>query len=91
MTWRAQATSAAPWLAETFQRAGYATRAYTGGGYVNPEFGFSRGFDVYARIVVRRRESKRFEVAFERDLGLPQALFEDVADLPEELDDRLCR
>ena len=36
-----------PWLAEELRRAGYLTAAYTGGGYVNPEFGFARGFDRY--------------------------------------------
>jgi len=37
-----------PWIAEEFQRAGYRTLAFTGSGYVNPEFGFARGFDRYA-------------------------------------------
>lgn len=37
-----------PWLVEEFRRAGYLTAAYTGGGYVDPQFGFARGFDVYA-------------------------------------------
>jgi arylsulfatase A-like enzyme len=37
-----------PWLVEEFRRAGYRTAAYTGGGYVDPQFGFARGFDVYA-------------------------------------------
>ena len=37
-----------PWICEEFQRAGYRTLAFTGSGYVNPEFGFARGFDRYA-------------------------------------------
>lgn len=37
-----------PWTPEEFQRAGYRTLAFTGSGYVNPEFGFARGFDRYA-------------------------------------------
>ncbi len=36
-----------PWLAETFRAAGYRTAAFTGGGYVHPEFGFARGFERY--------------------------------------------
>lgn len=36
-----------PLLAESFRAAGYETIAYTGGGYVNPEFGFARGFERY--------------------------------------------
>ncbi len=34
-------------LAEPLRRAGYATLAVTGGGFVNPSFGFSQGFDQY--------------------------------------------
>lgn len=34
-----------PILAEEFQRAGYRTLAVTGGGFVDPERGFGRGFD----------------------------------------------
>ena len=36
-----------PNLAEEFQRAGYRTLAVTGGGFVDPERGFARGFDRY--------------------------------------------
>ncbi len=38
----------APTLAETFQQRGYATAAFTGGGFVSAHFGFDRGFDVYS-------------------------------------------
>lgn len=34
-----------PWLPSRLAREGYVTRAYTGGGFVAPSFGFSRGFD----------------------------------------------
>ena len=36
-----------PTLAERFRDEGYACAAFTGGGLVNPVFGFSRGFDAY--------------------------------------------
>ncbi len=36
-----------PYMAELFKAAGYATGAFTGGGFVMPTFGFARGFDVY--------------------------------------------
>lgn len=36
-----------PTLAETLSKAGYRTIAVTNGGYVDPSFGFDRGFDVY--------------------------------------------
>jgi len=42
-------------LAEEFRRAGYATAAFTGGGFVAAHFGFSRGFDVYSS------DGRRFE------------------------------
>ena len=34
-------------LAETLRRAGYATAAITGGGYLRPQFGFAQGFDSF--------------------------------------------
>ena len=39
-----------PFLAEVLHARGYATAAFTGGGYVLPEFGFGRGFDRYGAI-----------------------------------------
>lgn len=45
---RSRVPAAVPWLPEQFARAGYSTAAFTGGGYVLPEFGFARGFDDYA-------------------------------------------
>ena len=35
-------------LAERLRAEGYATAAFTAGGYVDPVFGFSRGFDQYS-------------------------------------------
>lgn len=40
--------TATPWLPQLMARRGYQTLAFTGGGYVNPEFGFARGFERYA-------------------------------------------
>jgi arylsulfatase A-like enzyme len=37
-------------LAERFRAAGYRTLAFTGGGYVDPSFGFARGFDRYVTL-----------------------------------------
>jgi choline-sulfatase len=37
-----------PLLAEIFQREGYVTAAFTGGGFIEDSFGFSRGFRVYS-------------------------------------------
>lgn len=39
-----------PWLPEALAGAGYTTAAWTGGGYVNPVFGFGRGFDRYGIV-----------------------------------------
>lgn len=40
----------APLLAREFRAAGYETIAFTGGGYVHPEFGFDPGFERFATI-----------------------------------------
>ena len=42
-------------LADSFHAAGYATGAFTGGGFVAAHFGFARGFDVYTS------DGRRFE------------------------------
>jgi arylsulfatase A-like enzyme len=44
-----------PMLAEQFKTAGYATAAFTGGGFVSDHWGFDRGFDVYSS------DGRRFE------------------------------
>lgn len=47
-------------LAELFARAGYATGAFVGGGYLLPSFGFAPGFDTYSLIDPSwNRESRR--------------------------------
>jgi arylsulfatase A-like enzyme len=39
--------NATPMLAELLRDAGWSTAAFTGGGYLSPDFGFVRGFDRY--------------------------------------------
>ena len=40
--------SCSPFLARLLADAGYATAAFTGGGYVSPSYGFAEGFDRYS-------------------------------------------
>jgi len=40
-------SGATPMLAELLQRHGYVTAAYSGGGFLDPAFGFAAGFDRY--------------------------------------------
>jgi len=44
-----------PLVAEIVEAHGYVTAAFTGGGFVDPAFGFARGFDMY------RTDSERLE------------------------------
>ena len=44
----AEPNSSLEMMAELFWQAGYATGASTGGAYLHPKYGFSRGFDVYS-------------------------------------------
>ncbi|HED63930.1 MAG TPA: hypothetical protein ENJ09_00080 [Planctomycetes bacterium] len=51
-----------PLLAETLSAAGYRTQAFTGGGFVNADFGFDRGFDGFANIdPLRQRDAQFFQ------------------------------
>ncbi len=43
-----------PTLAELLRKAGYRTQAFHEGGYVDPEFGFDRGFDRYTAYPQRK-------------------------------------
>jgi arylsulfatase A-like enzyme len=48
-------------LAEILGRAGYATRAFTAGGFVNAAFGLDRGFEGFSQVdPVREKESHAF-------------------------------
>lgn len=63
-------------LAQTMGRAGYRTLAVTGGGFVDPAFGFARGFDRYA--VVEQPAGRAVERALamlEEHRGEPVFLF----------------
>lgn len=65
-----------PTLAEILSRRGYRTIAVTNGGYVDPSFGFGRGFDVYTT----GRESTQARVGealrlLDRYQGEPTFLF----------------
>jgi len=51
----------APMLAEILREAGYSTRAITGGGFVHPRFGFSRGFDSYRYWPATRARSEELQ------------------------------
>ncbi len=50
-----------PILAQVLARAGYRTQAFTGGGYLNADFGFDKGFDGFSNIdPLRDRDSRVF-------------------------------
>jgi len=60
-------------LAEVLAGAGYATRAFTSGGFVSAEFGLDRGFDGFSQIdPLRERESHYFRTLTKRR-GAPTA------------------
>lgn len=43
-------------LAEELHQIGYATAAVTGGGYLNPRYGFAQGFDTYRYALLQHAE-----------------------------------
>ncbi|NOT30303.1 MAG: sulfatase [Planctomycetes bacterium] len=47
-------------LAETLGQAGFATRAFTAGGFVNPVFGLDYGFEGFAQIDPIREEGSHY-------------------------------
>jgi arylsulfatase A-like enzyme len=54
-------------LAEILGRAGYATRAFTAGGFVNAAFGLDRGFEGFSQIdPVREKESHAYRVLLQK-------------------------
>lgn len=57
-------------VAECFRRAGYATAAFTAGGFVAPEFGLTQGFDRYQSHVLRspRKLRRIFHSELERSI-----------------------
>lgn len=61
------APSSLEMVAETLRRAGYATAAVTGGGYLRPQFGLAQGFDRFSYWP--HKESER-ELATGTDMAL---------------------
>jgi hypothetical protein len=63
-------------LAENVGRAGYRTLAVTGGGFVDPAFGFARGFDRYAVLEKPARQAvEKALQMLEEHRGEPVFLF----------------
>jgi len=61
-------TAALEMLAETLRRAGFATAAFTGGGYVHPRYGLAQGFERYASWPDRSDDAAELEVGVDRSL-----------------------
>lgn len=59
-------------LAQIMRRAGYATRAVTGGGFVHQQYGFASGFDAYSSF----SERMGFENELEAGIAKAKALLE---------------
>ena len=49
-----------PLLARTLSDAGYRTQAFTGGGFLNPDFGFDKGFDGFVNVDPLRQRGSKF-------------------------------
>ena len=56
-------------LAETLGQAGFATQAFTAGGFVNPAFGLDRGFEGFAQIDPLREEGSHYRRSLARRHG----------------------
>lgn len=63
-----------PLLSEVFWQAGYRTTAVTGGGQIEPRFGFDDGFESY-RIDRWHEDPQRVVRAFERNRGRRHFVF----------------
>lgn len=61
-------TAALEMLAETLRRAGFATAAFTGGGYVHPRYGLAQGFERYASWPDRSDDAAELAVGVDRSL-----------------------
>ena len=60
-------------LAERLAAEGYATRAFTAGGFVNPEFGLDRGFEAFSTVDPIRAEGSHFARTLAARLGPEEA------------------
>jgi len=59
-----------PLFARILSERGYRTQAFTGGGFVNADFGFDRGFDGFANIdPLRQRDARFFEQILRNEAG----------------------
>lgn len=56
-------------LAEVLGRAGFATQAFTAGGFVNADFGLDRGFEGFAQIDPIRERGSHYQRSIARRLG----------------------
>jgi arylsulfatase A-like enzyme len=63
-------------LAEVLARAGYATQAFTAGGFVNAEFGLDRGFDGFAQIDPVREVGSHYHRTLQKRHTQPQRLLD---------------
>lgn len=57
-------------LAEQMRRAGYTTRAITGGGYLHPRYGFDQGFDSFRYWPPDRHQRDEIENGTERAISV---------------------
>lgn len=60
-------------LAELLARSGYATRAFTAGGFVHPVFGLDQGFEAFTQIDPVREVGSHFYRTLARRIGEPEA------------------
>ncbi|MFT5687754.1 MAG: choline-sulfatase, partial [Planctomycetota bacterium] len=76
---RAISQSLTPMLAEILAREGFVTRAFTAGGYLNPIFGFDRGFDGYSNLdPLRHIDSEHIAAMIEAEPALfSRAMYEE--------------
>ncbi len=50
-------------LADHLRQLGYATAAFTGGGYLSSQFGFAKGFDQYQELLLHGEDAIRWDEA----------------------------
>ena len=69
-TTHALSTKRSPLLARILSAEGYRTQAFTGGGFLNADFGFDRGFDGFANIdPLRQRDALFFRQIVNNEQG----------------------
>ncbi len=74
-TTHAFSSERSPLLARILSDRGYRTQAFTGGGFVNADFGFDKGFDGFANIdPLRQRDAYFFRAIVKNDPGAVRRL-----------------